>query len=356
MTMEYRTLDEAELGPKWQGAFEAIWPAYRGWFLSQGEEARPTYREVARALKAHMPEWVPAWEQMSELAGGGDYAARFLGQLSPPPFFAACSQAILPGDPAAGQAPLLVRNYDYSPLLCDGLVMKTHWLKRGVIAMTDCMSGVLDGMNDDGLAISLTFGGRRVTGQGFSITMIQRYILETCSTVAEACAALQRLPLQVAYNVGLLDRDGDFATVLLSPDRPAQITQRRVITNHQDGDRWQKYTDMIQSDERLDYLTKQLEAGPKDPEDLLGLFLKVPLYRTTYGMGYGTLFTSVYCPARGEVRYLWPDGGWHLTFDEFPEQSRTVLYQDFEASNDDKPVWPPQELRQPKRPMGIFKR
>ncbi len=357
MTLQFRTIDEASLGPKWQDCFAAHWPAYRGWFLSQGESARPTYRQVARALNHHMGELVPSWERMSDLAGGGDFAARFLGQLNPPPFFAACSQAILPGNEATGQPPIMVRNYDYSPLLCDGLVMKTHWLDHRVIAMTDCMSGVLDGMNDQGLAVSLTFGGRRAVGDGFSITMIQRYVLETCTTVAEACAALERLPIQVAYNVGLLDRSGAHAIVFMAPDRPARVTDLRVCTNHQDGDRWQKYTQMIESDLRFDYLTEQLAAAAWHQDDFVRLFLQPPLYRTTFGMGYGTVFTSVYCPASGRVRYLWPDGEWSLGFDDFPEQRRDVVFIDQEASNDDAPVWPLKERRQPpSHPRGIFKR
>ncbi|MEN8132478.1 MAG: hypothetical protein ABFS45_20320, partial [Pseudomonadota bacterium] len=142
MSLLFRSINEPILGSKWRDTFVAVWPAYRRWFLSQGEAARPTYRQVVRALRRHMPEFLPNYERMVELAGGGDFAARFLGQYCPPPFFAACSQAILVDD-----EPLLVRNYDYSPLLCDGLVMKTRWNNRSVIAMTDCMSGALDGMN-----------------------------------------------------------------------------------------------------------------------------------------------------------------------------------------------------------------
>ena len=41
-------------------------------------------------------------------------------------------------------------------------------------------------MNDDGLAVSLTFGGRRVLGDGFGIPIVLRYLLETCGTVEEA--------------------------------------------------------------------------------------------------------------------------------------------------------------------------
>ena len=54
-----------------------------------------------------MPELVPTWQHMTELAGGGDLAARILALYDPPPLLAGCSQAVIDGT--------LVRNYDYHP-------------------------------------------------------------------------------------------------------------------------------------------------------------------------------------------------------------------------------------------------
>ena len=213
MTLEFESLDEAEPGPKWRQRFEGTWPDYRRWFLREGEAKRPTYRASLRALKRHMPELLPSYQRMVELAGGGDFAARFLAQYCPPPFFAACSQATF-----VNGEPVLIRNYDYSPLLCDGLILHSAWNQRRVIGMADCMSGLLDGMNDDGLAVSLAFGGRRDVGEGFGVTLVLRYVLESCATVPEAVAALRRVPVQVAYNIPLLDRDSNHATVQLAPD------------------------------------------------------------------------------------------------------------------------------------------
>ena len=45
-------------------------------------------------LRAHMPELVPAYERVVELAGGGDLAARMLSLYRPPPYLAACSQGV----------------------------------------------------------------------------------------------------------------------------------------------------------------------------------------------------------------------------------------------------------------------
>ncbi len=64
-------------------------------------------------------------------------------------------------------------------------MLYTKWLKP-VIGMSDCTWGLLDGMNADGLSASLAFGGRKISGDGFGIPLVIRYLLETASTVDEA--------------------------------------------------------------------------------------------------------------------------------------------------------------------------
>ena len=85
--------------------------------------------------------------------------------------------------------------------------------------MSDCLWGLLDGMNERGLAVSLTFGGRRVLGDGFGIPIVVRYLLETCDRVAEVRATLARLPYSLSHNLTVVDREGDVLTAYLSPDR-----------------------------------------------------------------------------------------------------------------------------------------
>ena len=81
---------------------------------------------------------------------------------------------------------MLVRNYDYAPALCDGVILHSKWNDQWVIGMSDGLFGLLDGINQSGLAVSLTFGGRRVVGDGFGVPLILRYILEFCETVKDA--------------------------------------------------------------------------------------------------------------------------------------------------------------------------
>src|SRR6266498_2659469 len=186
----FRSVEELELGPLWQSVFEERWHHYRAWFLKEGEEARPSYVTSVRMLRAHMPELMPAYERLVDLAGGGDLAARMLTLYRPPPYLAACSQ----GAWTREGGPILARNYDYAPSRFEGLIWHTRLLGRRVIGMSDCMWGLLDGMNEHGLAVSLTFGGRPVVGDGFGIPVVVRYVLETCERVGDVREALARLP------------------------------------------------------------------------------------------------------------------------------------------------------------------
>jgi hypothetical protein len=174
--LEFEAVREHQPGAAWKARFDAMWPAYRAWYLKDGDAARPDYSTCRRALERHMPELVATYEAVVELAGGGDLAARLLSLYRPPGFVVGCSQ----GAWTRG-APVLARNYDYPVSRLEGIVCLTAWKDRRVIGMSDCLWGLLDGVNDAGLAVSLTFGGRREVGDGFAIPLVVRCLLETCA-------------------------------------------------------------------------------------------------------------------------------------------------------------------------------
>ena len=151
--------------------------------------SRPDLATCRRALTRHMPELVPTYERLVELAGGDELAARLLSLYRPPGFVVGCSQGAWTRD-----EPVLVRNYDYPVSRLEGIVYLTEWSGRRVLGMSDCLWGLLDGVNDAGLAVSLTFGGRRDVGDGFGIPLVVRYLLEVCADVAEAREALAHDP------------------------------------------------------------------------------------------------------------------------------------------------------------------
>lgn len=319
--LTFQAVAEAEAGERWRALFDYHWPAYRNWFLSEGIEARQTYLASLRALKEFMPEIVPTYERLVELAGGGDLAARFLSYYCPPAYLSGCSQAVWPGN-----EPLLVRNYDYPPTLADGVILDSCWNGRHVLGMTDGLFGLVDGMNDRGLAVSLTFGGRTVVGDGFGVPIIIRYLLEFCSTTAEASKALQRIPCHMAYNVTVVDRQGRHMTALLSPDRGAIITDSRVATNHQKQVEWHRHARATATVERERYLLQRLTLHQEPANRFIGAFQRPPLYSTAYDRGFGTLYTAAYWPARGEVEYRWPGITWKHRVGAPDENVRHIRY------------------------------
>ena len=276
---------------------------------------RPATGQARARLKEHMPELVPTWERLTTMIPGSRDAGAALALWNPPPFLTGCSQAaVLDGGPA------LIRNYDWDYRLFDGVVAKTAYTGRRVLGMVDCLWGLLDGVNDAGLAVSLTFGGRPQVGEGFGIPLVIRYVLEVCGTVDEAVQVLRRVPVHMSYNVTVLDRCGQWATVYVAPDRPPRVTDRAVATNHQGSVEWAPYATAIRSVEREQRLEELLAHGV-GVADLIEACLRPPLYATRFHHGFGTLYTAEYRPADGIVRYHWPQRRWEQSLDNIKTDS-----------------------------------
>ncbi|MDA0745536.1 MAG: C45 family autoproteolytic acyltransferase/hydrolase [bacterium] len=319
MPLTFTSLREDDPGPRWQALFEASWPGYKAWFLSEGYRARPGYLTCLMKLQEHMPELIPLYERLVSLAGGSDVAARFLSMYSPPPYMTGCSQAAWTRGSAR-----LVRNYDFSPRLFEGNLLYTAWNRR-VIAMSDCLWGVLDGLNDAGVAVSLAFGGRQVVGEGFGFPLVLRYVLEFCDSTAAAVAALERVPVHMAYSATVVDRDGVVATVHVSPDRPTVVTDSPVCTNHQEQVEWEAYARFTETLERRTFMAERLADVEETEDRFVRRFHRSPLYHMQYEKAFGTLYTAVYSPREGEAAYLWPGhSGLKQTFEAFTE-GRTLV-------------------------------
>ncbi len=316
----FRAIEELQPGPRWAAVFAEQWPARLAWFLQDGERERPSYLDSVRMLRSHMPELMPTYDRLVELAGGGDLAARVLSLVDPPPYLAACSQAVwTDGDP------FLVRNYDYLADRVDGEIWHTAWTGRRVIGTGDSLWGLLDGLNEDGLAVSLTFGGRRLVGRGFGIPLVVRYLLETCSDVPQAEVVLRRLPFHLAHNLTLLDRRGRFATAYLAPGREPVIVPVAVATNHQDVVDWPEYTTLTGSHEREALIGALLADPAVTPGAFADAFLAAPIFDTAGAGHFGTLYTAVLRPVDGVVEYRWPGFRWRQAFDGFEPGTHVEL-------------------------------
>jgi predicted choloylglycine hydrolase len=315
----FEAIAEELPGPKWKALFDRFWPAYERWFLRDGDSARPRYLSSLRALRTHMPELVPTYERLVELAGDSDTIARFLSSFCPPSYLIACSQAVWSAD-----RPFLVRNYDYSPQLTEGVIFKSAWNGRQVISMNDCMWGALDGINEDGLAVSLSFGGRQVVGAGFGVPLVLRYILEFCTTTDDATSVLERVPVHMSYNVTVVDAAGRFVTAYLRPDQPALIRAVPYAANHQEDIEWEQHANATATLARERFLYAQLRGAARDAESFIASFLRPPLHSNAFAHGYGTLYTAVYDPLDRRAEYRWPGARWTFGLDDFAEGTRTV--------------------------------
>jgi predicted choloylglycine hydrolase len=321
--VNFRSLQEQTPGDAWRQVFDHGWPGWRQWWLSK-DGGRGASREQCRmALRRHMPEFARTWEQLVEVVGGGDEVAQFLSFWSPPRYLVHCSQAVLVED----EGPVLIRNYDLDPNLNEGTLYKTCWRDRTVVGMVEGMAGLADGMNDAGLVVSLTFGGRVAYGPGFGIPLVVRYLLESCTDVEDAVETLRRLPCHMSYNLTLMDMKGCWATVLLSPDRPPIVTDQRFATNHQLTVELPRHGRNTKTIERAERLNAVLSASGASPATLEAAFLQPPLFSTAYDKGFGTIYTAVYRPKAGTVSLLWPDGCrfvWGM--DAFHDRDFDVVY------------------------------
>jgi predicted choloylglycine hydrolase len=314
----FTSISESIADFKWQKLFHERWPAYKAWLDASGTDYNS--KVSISALKTYMPELLSTHEHLCHLVRADEAAVCFLTGFQPPGYASACSQAV-----STSGTVQLVRNYDYHADRFEGVLLKTFWNGKAVIASSDCLIGVLDGMNEDGLAVSLTFGGRKIIGFGFGVPFILRYILEFCSTVNDAVKVLVNVPSHMSYNVTLVDKSGTVKTVQIAPDRKSVVTDAAFTTNHQGESNWAKNKDHNETATRAIFLENILDRGMSG-DSLTNSFLHPPLYNQNYQQGFGTLYTAVYYPEDGKMQLLWPGESLDQSFDNFTEGQKIITF------------------------------
>lgn len=316
--MTFNAIAEDMPGPKWQSRWRYSWPYYRAW-LSARAIKEPSPLACLEALQQYMPQLVQTYKQLLALSGGGDLEACFLSHWEPPQYLSGCSIA---AKSSHGMV-RLVRNYDLSPELNEGLLLKSRW-QRPVMGMVEFLWGLSDGMNKAGLCAAIAYGGRCDTGVGFGVTLIVRYILEICSTVEEALTVLRRVPSHMAYNVTLADRFGATASVELQPGGGLRHVWPAIATNHQNGPEQVVAHRFAETHNRRAYLQSLLADDPR-PDSIVKAFLLPPLFQRRYAEGFGTLFTAEYDPCNARVTMHWQTDKWTQSFDDFQERHAEVI-------------------------------
>jgi len=305
----------------WLARFAAGRVEAERWYLGNGRADPPSSAECRTALRRHMPELVPHYDRVCSLVGDDERGHQILSQYRPPPVVGGCSQAVWLGD----GGPALVRNYDFDLDLISDHFEATSWSGREVIAKAQRpWGGCIDGMNEDGLVASLTFGGSPAMGRGFAIILMLRHVLETCRRVDEAVTALSRIPIAQSHNVTLLDRAGAYATLFLGPDRLPAVTTDRVCTNHQEQVVWSEFAARARTVERHEALVSQLAKPGVTLDQLVESFLAPPLY--SRWIASPTVYTAVYRPTEKRVDYLWPGRTWCQRIGQFESGEFTHDY------------------------------
>lgn len=322
MNLDLHSISEKKPGKKWKKLFEEHWPSYKAWFVSKKNANSPSLRKARARLKKYMPEFYPTYLQLCELAGPDGEAHLFLTGYKPPAYISGCAQIV------SKEEAQLVRNYDFDPDLSEGTLLHSSWNGRSVIAMGDCLCGVVDGINANGLVVSLTFGGRKVVGEGFGIPFILRYILEFCSTLEEAESALNRIPSHMSYNIMLMNPYGEHRLIQVAPDNIPLITDLSASTNHQGIVDWPEHAAFTKTIERELYLHEVLADANHTADQIVDKFLSAPLFNRKYRFGFGTIYTAVYRAKEGALELRWPGITLRQTFAEFNEGITTIEYSE----------------------------
>jgi len=258
-----------------------------------------TTDEVRQLLVAHMPELLPEFDALLPLYDDAPGLAQGLAMYNLRPFWSGCSVATA----KRPDRTTLLRNYDLGVEGAPNAFRYEELANGGwIIGSGEAGWGYLDGMNDRGLVIALTFGGRFVVGDGFVVLLVIRWLLETCTTVDEALARLDNLPHRLAQNLLLLDRTGAHAVAHLSPDRPLAVDRQvGACTNHQGVPESPQNAVFTQTVERLYHMVGK--GGALTLAD----FLCPPLYNQRYREYFGTLYTVEYDPVGGTAHFAWPE-------------------------------------------------
>jgi hypothetical protein len=106
-----------------------------------------------------------------------------------------------------------------------------------------------------------------------------------------------------------------------------------VATNHQESIEWPEQAQFSRTLERERFLRERLADSNLSERELIKAFLASPLYNTAYSYGFGTLYTAVYRPDRGEAEFHWPAGSWTQSFHDFQEGTRVVRYAPLPETN-----------------------
>lgn len=207
------------------------------------------------------------------------------------------------------------RNSDFLPAAKEQSLSSIYKIegKKSFLANSTTPVQVEDGVNEDGLAVGLTFLFPTVRKPGLNAGLLVRYLLEHCSSVPEAIAALGALPISSMQTLTVADRQGRMAVVECNCEAmevryPKQGERFVAATNHFCAESlWPYQTtmpDRIHSHKRLETLERALQGKDRYSRTFLQELLAgkqgfLCQYEPREGMD--TIWSALYCLRSGEA-------------------------------------------------------
>lgn len=176
---------------------------------------------------------LPAGERVNGIASGARLALRrvaLLNALEPVLSSLAdvtevgplggCTAVAVRGSRSASGEPLILRNFDYLPLVQPYYTMRESRPAHGRRALEFTaapLAGTVDGVNESGLCITYNYAfATDAAAPAPPISVLISEALATCATVAEAVEQMSKRPRWGAGLLMLADASGDIAALELS--------------------------------------------------------------------------------------------------------------------------------------------
>jgi predicted choloylglycine hydrolase len=313
---------EGRLGQKWQKGALTAFPAYRAWYKQFNSDIAPSTKDCIKAIRHHMPEMEELFTQLTNLLELQEADSAILSFYCPAPVAFGCSQGVW-----LQQHPVLVRNFDYLPNLNEGRYIHSSWHGVKVMGTLDCLWGLLDGINEYGLSISVTLVGSVRYTEGFAAPIVVRYILEFCRTTEQAVQILMKVPLCTAYNFTIVDEKFTVKTLEINPLKGIYVSNTPVAANHQGETDMFKDPKIYSSILRKNTMLDLLHSPYSTVESFIHAFGYFPLMTTDHTTGVTTLYTAAYNCLLKSAEYRWQSGAiiYQSIFD-FHEAEFNVQY------------------------------
>lgn len=158
---------------------------------------------------------------------------------------------------------------------------------------------------------------------------------------------LRRVPVQLSYNVALVDTSGQGAIAYIAPDRELTVSGTSSAANRQGATEWPEHAEFCGTVQREEAMVRAINDPDSSPQALAARFLSAPIYRSTAASTWGTVYTALYDCDQRTLQLMWPDDSWSLGLHDFAEDSRSrrslvaIPPPAYEAASRDLPAHPP---------------